>query len=238
MSRVADKISIGISLTLDKTGTVREGRATQYIDELYIRSLQDVGGLVRLIPTGSLDEELLDDLDGLVFPGGGDFPPSKKYPLEEFVLAPPEQRSADAELLKKARKRKLPVLGICYGMQLMATERSGTLFDHIPADLPEAGNHKLNGNKLHDIFIESDSVLARWLGTHGHAQVNSRHHQAVRDPGRGFRIIARALDGVVEAIEAEGPWTAIGVQWHPEEMPEPHRKKLFSGFLAACGRLN
>ena len=68
MSRVADKISIGISLTLDKTGTVREGRATQYIDELYIRSLQDVGGLVRLIPTGSLDEELLDGLDGRAAP--------------------------------------------------------------------------------------------------------------------------------------------------------------------------
>ena len=123
-------------------------------------------------------------------------------------------------------------------MQLMATERLGTLFDHIPADLPEAGNHMLNGNKLHDIFLDSDSVLARWLGTHGRTQVNSRHHQAVRDPGKGFRIIARALDGVVEAIEAEAPWTAIGVQWHPEEMPEPHRKKLFRGFLAACGRLN
>ncbi len=65
-------------------------------------------------------------------------------------------------------------------------------------------------------------------------QVNSRHHQAVRTPGVDQRVVAQSPDGVVEAVESTTEWTAIGVQWHPEEMGEPHRSALFAGLVRAC----
>ena len=81
--------------------------------------------------------------------------------------------------------------------------------------------------------IESDSRLAATLGDAGSA-VNSRHHQAVSDPGAGLRVSARAEDGLAEAIERDDGSFCIGVQWHPERMEAPHRERLFAAFVSAC----
>ena len=140
----------------------------------------------------------------------------------------------DKRLLAAATARELPVLAICYGMQLLAVCAGGTLHYDIAMELPDATNHQLRGpDGRHAVSLAPESRLAQILGaTPG--PVNSRHHQSVASPGAGLRVAARAEDGIIEAIEGEhGPFR-VGVQWHPETLSGPHRDRLFGAFVAAC----
>jgi GMP synthase (glutamine-hydrolysing) len=127
----------------------------------------------------------------------------------------------------------VPVLGICYGMQLLAEAAGGSFVYDIPSDRPGAGAHRLpEPGGRHTIEIVPGTQLAGLLGA-GTIAVNSTHHQAVDAPGHGLRVSARAADGIVEAIEPSDPARfALGVQWHPERMDPAHRAALFG---ALCG---
>ena len=120
-----------------------------------------------------------------------------------------------------ALQRGLPVLGICYGAQLLALHHGGALYHDIATDLPRANSHQLNeADGRHAVTIEPGSRLAVLLGEAPGA-VNSLHHQAIAEPGRGMRVSAHAPDGVPEALESEGPGFCLGVQWHPEKLEAP-----------------
>ena len=126
------------------------------------------------------------------------------------------------------------MLGICYGMQLLAVHCGGSLHYDIPTDLPAAGAHRLpEPGGRHPLRIEPRTRLAEILAGDG-ARVNSRHHQAVAEAGPGLRICARAADGVVEAVERAGGAFCLGVQWHPERMEAEHRERVFGAFVRAC----
>jgi len=137
----------------------------------------------------------------------------------------------------------LPVLGICYGMQLLAAVRGGTLVYDIPTDRPQAGPHRLpEADGRHPLQIEVGTRLCDALGPDS-PPVNSLHHQAVADPGDRLRVAARSPDGLIEAIElvsygGDGgdAGFCLGVQWHPEKMRGSKRNLLFSAFVAACAR--
>ncbi len=168
-------------------------------------------------------------------PGGDDLPPPDGYPAHvEFDLAPEAQRSFDRRLLGDALERRLPVLAICYGMQLLAVLRGGSLHYDIPTDRPDADPHRLpEADGRHGLKVESGTRLARALGAEP-PPVNSLHHQGVESPGEGMRVCARAADGLIEAIEGEGAVFCVGVQWHPEKLSGTHRDALFGAFVAAC----
>jgi len=227
---------IGIPLGLDDRERWKPGRRYLYLDHSYVRAVERAGGTPILLPMQSDPVRLVDRIDGLLLPGGDDFLPDVPYPgTVAFDPAPDEQIAFDRGLLVAALDRGLPILGICYGAQLIALHRGGRLHHHLPLDLPACGEHRLpERDGRHPVRAEPGSRLASWLGADDVA-VNSLHHQAIAEPGDGMRIAARAPDGVVEAIESEADAFLVGVQWHPERLDGKAGDGLIAALVSASG---
>jgi len=245
---------IGIPLTLDDRGRWRRGRSYHYIDRSYADAVAKAGGLPLQLPTQSDVRALMSVVDGLLLPGGDDFLPEGR-PQESAsasaatdamagmhaMLDPvsAEQLAFDRSLVEAARARELPILGICYGMQLLGLVAGGALHYHLPSECPEAGEHGSAGPETrHPIRIEPSSRLAAALECRS-CEVNSLHRQALRSVGPGHRVVARSPDGVIEAIESlaaedAGRGWELGVQWHPEKWDSRENDLLFRHFVAAC----
>ena len=212
------------------------GRRRHTVGVAYAEAVVEAGGVPLYLPPSGSPAASLAAVDALLVPGGGDFPPPGPPPAGvAFAPIAPERLSGDRALLAAARAAGRPVLGVCYGMQLLALESGGALLHHLPLDLPRAGEHQLAApGARHRIAIEPGTRLARIFGATA-LEVNSRHHQAVSEPGTGLRVSARAADGVVEALEAErgdAPFL-VGVQWHPEDLDAAHRRALFGALVEA-----
>ena len=222
---------IGIPPCLDDRGRWRAGRDYHYIDAAYARAVSEAGGTAVYLPHHGTAEALAARLDGLLLPGGDDLAPPSPYPPSvRFDLAPESQLAFDRALLRASLGRGIPVLGICYGMQLLTEAFGGSLLYDIPTDAPDAAPHQLpETDGRHAIEIAPGSLLA---GLWPRAEVNSLHHQAAADPG-SLRVSARAPDGIIEGVEGSGAFV-LGVQWHPEKHDPATRRPLFEGFVDAC----
>jgi putative glutamine amidotransferase len=173
--------------------------------------------------------------------GGGDVG-SLFYGEEPHVaskLQDPVRDEMELEATQLALKRGLPILGICRGVQLLNVALGGTLVQDVPSQVPNALKHYSEGMDvilLHTIEIEAGTLLAHIFGTTSMA-VNSYHHQAVKDVGRGLRVNSRARDGVIEGIEAADGRPILGVQFHPEECTAqyPQFRALFDWLVREAG---
>lgn len=228
---------IGIPPSLDAAGRWRPGRRFHYVDAAYAEAVAEAGGIPVYLAAPGPAEAQLAGVDGLLVPGGPDFLPGAPYPEGvRFSPAPEAQLAFDRALLAAARARALPVLGVCYGMQLLALESGGALHHHVPFDLPGALEHQhADPAARHPVALVAGTRLAKLFGV-AELAVNTRHHQAVSEPGCGLVVAARSPDGLIEAIEAadgEAPFL-LGVQWHPESLERPHRAALFGAFVSAC----
>ena len=159
---------------------------------------------------------MLASVDVLLLCGGEDVDPSryKTKPSPRLGEVNLRRDAWEILLLDEAVKRRLPVIGICRGCQLINVYFGGTLWQDLPSERPGEVQHR--GEHLHGIQIAADSRLARRLGF-DRSEVNTYHHQAVRDLAPGFRAVAFAADGVVEAIESD-TLPVVGVQFHPEKL--------------------
>jgi putative glutamine amidotransferase len=176
-------------------------------------------------------------IDGLLVPGGDDLLPPRPYPpTVRFDPVPEAQLAFDGALLDAALARDLPVLGICYGMQLLALALGGALHYDLATDLPGCAPHRLpERDGRHALRIAPGTLLHALAGGPS-ASVGSRHHQAVSEPGPALRVSARCADGVIEAVERAPDAGAfcVGVQWHPETDGGALADALFRAFVDAA----
>lgn len=217
-----------------------QGVARLGIEHTYLRAVRTAGGYPVLLPIEPEPQRLpplLERLDGLLLPGGGDLEPSlygqpARHPLRSVD---PERDAFEIALARLAAARQLPLLAICRGMQVLNVALGGSLHQHLPAPPATSILHDnpLTTYARHAVQLLPHSATRALLGQPS-LQVNSHHHQAVDRLGQGLRVAARAPDGVVEAVELEGHPFAIGVQWHPERMRG--MEALFRGLTSTAAR--
>ena len=187
-----------------------------------------------------------DALDGLVLQGGADLAPATygEAPLHPDWAGDAVRDRYELDLVQRFVQAGKPVLGICRGCQLLNVAFGGTLWQDIPSQQPQALCHVDSDHYdrlLHPVHLLPGSQLAALYPGQADAAINSIHHQAVKDLGRGMVVEAQAPDGQIEAIRWAGPSYVFGMQWHPEflALRQLHDQQLDGGpilrdFLAAC----
>ncbi|UGS39069.1 gamma-glutamyl-gamma-aminobutyrate hydrolase family protein [Capillimicrobium parvum] len=204
------------------------------LDPAYSERVADAGALPMIVPrAGASAAEALDGFDGLLLSGGGDVDPSTYGAAPENVAdADPAADAWELELVREARSRELPVLGVCRGAQLLAVAAGGRLAQRLPAvaahrDIAELTPEEILAER-HPVELAEGSRVRAIFGA-GRVDVNTIHHHAIADAGT-LAVTGRAAGGLVEAIEGDGPFL-VGVQWHPEKMSEPDQRLLFEAFV-------
>lgn len=212
-----------IAINADYRGATHNQAPFSYLASGYYDQIAKAGGVPIMLPP-ALDpdsiHQLLDHVDGCVLVGGGDLDPRNDGFMLHATTRPMEARRErfDRSLALEIVERRLPVLAIGAGMQLLNCTCGGNLFLHIPEDVPGALPHRdpQDPQHRHSLVIESNSLIGRVYGE-GEIRVPSRHHMAIDELAPGFRVTARCQDGIIEAIESEMvDWFAIGTQFHPE----------------------
>ena len=211
--------------------------------EDYRQSILHVGGQGRVLDASIAVSDVVGAIDGLLLTGGKDLAPAQygEPPHPTVVDVAPDHDRFEIALVAEARRRNLPILAICRGMQVLNVAGGGTLVQDIPTQVPGALEHRLSvpPHKPFDLAHEVwDTLLARLmrerLSDADSCETNSRHHQAVKQAAPGFRVSATAPDGIVEAIEDPAARFCLGVQWHPENFWRTGEfRPLFEGFLKA-----
>lgn len=216
-----------------------------YLGRDYSEALAGLGAVpfhLSLIPDKNYISEALKNLDGILLPGSDtDVDPlrfgGEPHPKLKKVIF--EKEETDLLVLEEAEKLKLPVLGICFGMQVINVWRGGTLIQDIESEIPNCIKHE-QGKPLernsHSLLIEQGSLISK-LSTEDNPRVNSHHHQAIKNLGENLKATSSAKDGVVESIEdVENGNFILGVQWHPELSWETDKLsgQIFQIFINQC----
>jgi putative glutamine amidotransferase len=215
------------------------------MNQTYVRVLENLGALPIMIPLQMSEQTLrgiFERLDGLFLPGGEDVDPSAYGQEPHPQLGAPDKERDRTELLltRWALEAGMPLLGVCRGVQVINVVCGGTLYQDLHSQRADLAKHDYFPPTFerfrisHQVTIEPDSRLARALGTMH--EVNSMHHQGIDRLGQALRIVARAEDGLPEAVEAPLLPFVVGVQWHPEELAKTDQLSgsLFVEFLRAA----
>ena len=201
------------------------GEQTCKIGEGYYKSVVRAGGVPVVIPPLSDTDAIintLEHIDGLLLSGGADYNPlyAGEEPQHGLGGINSERDLPELLIAQLAYNRQIPMLGICRGIQTLAMALGGKVAQDIAAT--SSVKHSQDADRqvpTHSVSVAAESVLYRLYGEQ-QLFVNSFHHQAVSEPGVRFRVTATAADGTIEAMESAEYKSIIGVQWHPECMPE------------------
>ena len=210
-----------------------------FLNKSYINAIRDNGGMPIIIPTGgdlSVVKDYAQMLDGLLIPGGEDINPMfyNQQPNLNVKYMNIERDNFEAALIQEVVKLNKPILGICRGLQLINVAFGGTLIQDVPTQFKSEISHLQSGDILfeptHLVVADDNSFIKKLLGNKFY--VNSFHHQAIDRLASGFKITAKAADGLPEAIECDEK-NILAVQWHPEELyiRFPEFSNIFRSFI-------
>jgi gamma-glutamyl-gamma-aminobutyrate hydrolase PuuD len=225
--------------------TERGIRHIDYVGELHLGLLMRLKIVPLIVPVVpgvlGLLPEYMRQMDGLLLVEGEDIQPKRYKAQKENVRylekTHPLKDEVELRLLRRALRRKLPVLGICRGSQLLNIACGGSLFGDVKKEKRSGLRHIDPGRYdvyRHPIELVSGTPLARWYGRHI-MRVNSYHHQGIRQLARRFRAMAQAPDGLIEAYFDPRADFLVGLQFHPERMLPEHRgnMRVWEAFAAA-----
>jgi putative glutamine amidotransferase len=218
--------------------------------EDYRQAILHVRGEVRILEHGEDPAQALREVDGLLLTGGSDIAPQRygEEPHPSVIDVDLQRDAFELSIVGEARRRDLPIFAICRGIQVLNVAADGTLVQDIPSQVTGGLEHMLKSpphqpyELAHEVWFEKESLLGRLMRERltdatDTCEVNSRHHQAVKQVAAGFKVSATAPDGVVEAIEDPAARFCLGVQWHPENFWRTGEfRPLFEGFLEAASK--
>ncbi len=243
---VARRPLIGVTTGREKSQRFF-GLSLYIMNQTYVRTLENLGALPVMIPLHMSEATLygtFSRLDGLFLPGGEDIDPSNYGEDRHPLLGATDRERDRTELLltRWALQEGMPVLGVCRGVQMINVACGGTLSQDLHSEQPDLAKHDYFPPSFerfrisHGVAIEPDSHLAQAMGqVH---EVNSMHHQGIQQLGYGLRVVARADDGLPEALEAPQLPFVVGVQWHPEELSKTDQMSanlVYNFVTAAAG---
>ncbi len=223
--------------------TTSNGRKTTniYIPKAYVSAVQTAGGLPVLIPTETRPDQisqLAEVLDGILIIGGSDIDPALfgESSHATVQLDGRERDEFEITLVQTAVETGWPLFGICRGLQVMNVALGGTLYTHVPEQLPNALPHNQDTIShraflAHSVKLRASTQILDILEEQ-EILVNSLHHQGIRRLAEPFLATGASSDGLIESIEIPGHPFALGVQWHPECLPESEAMRhLFTAFV-------
>lgn len=226
-----------IGITLDRNEKGDYSAFPYYaLRENYCSAISEMGGIPVPLPHfTTYAEDYVSFLDGLVITGG-DFDIDPKFynasERHETIKVKACRTEFEFAAIKAALTKKIPILGICGGQQLINVAFGGTLIQHIPAEVKDPLPHSTGCELSHPVAITKNTRLSEIAGA-SEIMVNSSHHQAIKDVGKGLVINATASDGVIEGVEAVDYTFCVGVQWHPEYLKTSADKALYKAFMTA-----
>ena len=235
-------LPIGITFTPDKDPSLKNSVEMEYID-----AIERHGGLPIPVLARNRDswQDILKLVKGLVLSGGVDVDPYyfDEEPLLGCGQVTPERDKMEILLIKTALAKKLPILAICRGVQVLNIACGGDIYQDLTLKSGRQLEHMQQAPRsypFHSISIREGTLLGRILGQKNKLRVNSFHHQAVKNPGNGLQVSAVAEDGVIEAIESTLHPFVLGVQWHAEALDAENRPaggEIFEAFVRAAGKV-
>jgi putative glutamine amidotransferase len=211
-------------------------RTAAIVPAAYVRAVVEAGGTPLLLPPVGADADVLSLLDGLIVIGGADVDPSHYgAPAHPATVSQPERDDRELMLTRGALAAGMPLFAICRGAQLLNVALGGTLHQHLPDILLDAGQYQPARGVFGDVEFSTTpgSIARRLLGKR--ASSPCYHHQGLDTVADGLRVTARAADGTVEAVESAAGTSSgwlLGVQFHPEE--DGQDRRLFGGFIDAA----
>lgn len=223
---------------IDDSKILRVGLNKSYAD-----AIEKSGGILLMVTSGiSTDDidSLLNQVDGILVPGGADLNPSiyNEVKKEYTQKSDDERDELEQNIVKIAIQKRIPILAICRGCQILNVSLGGSLYQDIEQEKPDHIKHDYHHDGprsliAHSVSLTDGSLISKILNTK-EAEANSLHHQGIKELGNGLMSAAVAPDNLIEAIELTDYPFGIGLQWHPEDLENPIWKKLFDAFVEVC----
>jgi gamma-glutamyl-gamma-aminobutyrate hydrolase PuuD len=214
----------------------QKGPARYRLNRAYVDALVTAGAAPVLLPPGSDAAPLLDKLDGLVLTGGADVDPQLygEEQASETDFVDRVRDDLEIPLARTAFHKEMPILASCRGQQVLNVALGGTLVQHLETH-PRGDSNGDRSAILHAMRLDPHSVLGELFGTT--LEVNSLHHQAVKDVAPRLHAVGWSEDGVIEALESDSG-SVLAVQCHPEELvaTQDWARKLFATFVDRLSR--